>query len=175
MARKFSTRLSAIKQQGFSQLNGITPAIISEKNIQILVYDFDGILAGHGKPLPDEKAQEHLKKMAEILGEQQLFILSNNPTEKRKQFFATHFPGITFITKQRKKPYPDGLEKIHTLTQCPLANIALIDDRLLTGALATCIARTQILYVKNATTDYAYAPLHEVIFWFFRICEQWHF
>lgn len=85
---------------------------LSKNDIKILALDFDGVLNAHGKKTVSAKAEKWLKSIIKKNKTIKIFILTNKPTEQRQKYFAKHFPEIKLLVSPKKKPYPDGLEKI---------------------------------------------------------------
>lgn len=100
----------------------LDPDTLKSSGITALVLDFDGVLAQHGAPAPLPEAIEWMKRCATIFGGDRIFILSNKPTEGRRQWFASHFPAIRFVSGVRKKPYPDGIKNRGTRRSPPVSN-----------------------------------------------------
>ena len=162
--------LHNIRQNATRTLGDIHLTRLKHNGIESLIFDYDGILASHGKPEPDEKGLA-LLKTAETLFEH-VFILSNKPNETRQTYFATHFPNIDFIVAKQKKPYPDGINEILAKTNIPAENTCLIDDRLTTGCLAAVLTNIQIIYILKPTTDYSYDFINESLFEIIRKIER---
>ncbi|WP_086488414.1 YqeG family HAD IIIA-type phosphatase [Thioflexithrix psekupsensis] len=150
----------------------LTPDDLNRLNISVLALDFDGVLAAHGETQPTPELIAWLKTMVAHLGNAHVFILSNKPTPERVAFFAAHFAGVRVIAGVRKKPYPDGLKTIMDITQQPASAILLVDDRLLTGVLAACIAQTQIAYITHPHCNFNRRPVQESFFWSLRFLER---
>ncbi len=129
------------------QLNQISPSALKQQGIEILALDFDGVLAAHGKTYPNQELDNWLNESIKLFGAKNIFILSNKPMQKRIAYFKSY--GIDFITEVKKKPYPDGLNKIIALTGKNNQKIMLFDDRLLTGCLAACIAKIPVTYISK--------------------------
>jgi len=130
-------------------ITNIEPARLHNEGIRILALDFDGVLSPHGSGAPIPEAVGWLRRCASVFGEDHLFILSNKPTQERKEWFAENFPALRFISGVRKKPFPDGLNKIGELSQAPLSSILMVDDRLLTGCLAAITASARPCYIRK--------------------------
>jgi len=155
-----------------SSILSLDPAKMQSEGITALALDFDGVLAPHGYPAPIPEAEEWLAHCATVFGEERLFILSNKPTAARKSWFAGHFPQMRFISGVRKKPYPDGLEKINQLSGLPLSGILMVDDRLLTGCLAAINAGARPCYIRHPYISYRQRPLTELFFLLLRAGER---
>lgn len=153
-------------------LNEITAEKLDRAAIAILVLDFDGVLAPHGelKPLPE--VETWLKQLCQAIGEQRIVILSNKPNATRKKYFAQFFPMILFLEGVRKKPYPDGLSIIAEYKGVSPHRIALVDDRLLTGMLATILAYAQGYYFLKPYRNAWKRPVRETFFSFLRVFER---
>lgn len=153
--------LSRIKQKGLISVTASCLENLKAHGVRVLVWDFDGVLAAHGERVPQDSMREILQQSCDIFAGQ-VFILSNKPLAERKAYFKKNFADIRFIISPRKKPYPEGLYEIIRIAQCPSSAVCLIDDRLLTGALAGVLAGVRVLYFKR--------PLHNFKKRFFKEC-----
>ena len=140
--------------------------------IQYIALDFDGVLAPHGQPLPDQPIFDWLDTLCQQYGQHNIFILSNKPTTQRAEYFSHHFPHIRFIDGVAKKPYPDGLIKIQQLAHCKSHELALIDDRLLTGCLACILAGSFPILVTKPYRNFIRRPFQESLFGLLRFIEK---
>ena len=152
----------------------LSPTQLKQQGVKVLVLDFDGVLAAHGELQPVEELRHWLLECANVFGGEQIFVLSNKPLPSRIDYFNHHYPGIRYITEVKKKPYPDGLEKIIALTGFSPGALRLVDDRLLTGALAGCIAQVPIIYISKPYIDWSKRPVQELFFTTLRSFER-HF
>jgi hypothetical protein len=150
----------------------IRPHELKQQGIEILVLDFDGVLAEYGVSQPHLQLHSWLAECITIFGTDHIFILSNRPSPDRISYFKQHFVGVRFIKPKRKKPYPDGLEQIMQLTQRPPETLTLVDDRLLTGILAACITKTHAIYITHPYTNLSERPLQEFFFMSLRLLER---
>ncbi len=105
-------------------------------------------------------------------GETNVFILSNNPSLARIEFFRKRFSGVRWLTGFRQKPYPDGLEYAISLRKVMPQEVLLVDDRLATGALCACIARTRICYVRRPIVALSNRTASELFFMTLRGMER---
>jgi HAD superfamily phosphatase (TIGR01668 family) len=150
----------------------LDPEALKSSGITALALDFDGVLACHGAPAPLPEAIEWMRRCEAVFGGDRIFILSNKPTEGRRQWFANHFPALRFIAGVRKKPYPDGIKKTGELARVPLSQILMVDDRLLTGCLAALVAGARPGYIRRPYVSFSHRPLAELFFMLLRRIER---
>lgn len=150
----------------------VSPEELQQRGMRALALDFDGVLAPHGRPEPLPEAAEWLSRCCNAFGEDRIFILSNKPTPERKAWFERHHPQIRFIAGVRKKPYPDGLENIIRLAGVQPHELTILDDRLLTGVLAACLAGTDVVYITAPCIDLSGNRLAEAFFIILRAVER---
>ena len=150
----------------------LDPEALKSSGISALALDYDGVLAHHGAPAPLPEAVNWVKRCEAVFGGNRILILSNKPTEGRRQWFANHFPAIHFISGVRKKPYPDGLHKTGELAGVPLSQILMIDDRLLTGCLAALVSGVRPCYIRQPYISFKQRPLAEFFFILLRRIER---
>lgn len=165
------TFLNERKKQIFN-LKEINADKLDAASVAVLVLDFDGVLAPHGESIPLPENEAWLKALSQKIGEQRIVIFSNKPNVKRKNYFAQHFPMILFLEGVRKKPYPDGLGIIAEYKGIALHRIALVDDRLLTGMLASVLAYAQGYYFIKPYRNFWRRPIRETFFSFLRVMER---
>ena len=137
---------------------------LKQTGVKALVFDFDGVLGPHGASQPVAMGQKALTEAQQIFGAGHVYILSNNPTSARRSWFSENFPQLIFIDGVRKKPYPDGLLKIAVLGNYQTNQIALLDDRLLTGGLACLDCGARFIYISRPCADYSAHPFKELFF-----------
>jgi len=152
------------------RLDQISISTLKLKGIAVLVLDFDGVLAAHGEPEPAEELEPWLQACIDSFGPKQVFVLSNKPLESRIAYFERH--GVRCIVDVRKKPYPDGLQKIISLSGQAAEAVMLVDDRLLTGALAACIAQVSVTYITSPIVLLSKRPVSELFFMTLRFWER---
>ena len=150
----------------------LDPQELRASGIGALALDFDGVLAGHGFPEPLPEAVDWIRRCETAFGADRIFILSNKPTEGRRQWFAEQFPAIRFISGVRKKPYPDGIIKTAELAHVSPSAILMVDDRLLTGCLAALVAGAQPCYIRSPSVAYEHRPAAELFFRLLRSGER---
>jgi hypothetical protein len=148
------------------------PETLTASGVAALALDFDGVLAHHGAQAPLPETLEWLKRCVGIFGGDRIFILSNKPTEVRRQWFAEYFPTLRFIGGVRKKPYPDGIIKAGELAGVPLSAVLMVDDRLLTGCLAAVTSGARPCYIRRPYTSFRHRPVAELFFMLLRRAER---
>ena len=148
------------------------PSTLAENGVQALALDFDGVLAPHAADQPLPEVADWLRRAVAVFGAERVYILSNRPYGPRVDWFATHFPGIRFVSGVRKKPYPDGLKKTGELASVPLSSILMVDDRLLTGCLSALLAGAHPLYIRNPYCSFQTHPAKELFFMLLRWAER---
>lgn len=153
-------------------ITDINDLILSRKKIRVLALDFDGVLAPHGYHEPVLAVKQWLDSVIRKGSLKRIYIYSNRPTESRKQYFKIHYPEVKFISKVRKKPYPDGLYKIAELEGVPTKVIAIVDDRLMTGILAAIIAGSSSIFIRKPLIDYSKNTAKEIFFTTLRFIER---
>jgi len=153
-------------------ISELDPKELKRSGIAALVLDFDGVLAHHGATAPIPAAVAWLKQCEAVFGGERMFILSNKPTDRRREWFAKNFPAIRFITGIRKKPFPDGVIKAGELAGVPISSLLMVDDRLLTGCLAALAAGARPCYIRCPTVSFTYLPVLELLFLLLRGAER---
>lgn len=145
---------------------------LQNRGIKAIILDFDGVLAAYKAKIVAPPQYNWLKDCVRQYGTNRVFILSNNPNTTRKKYFAAHFPEITFLVPQRKKPYPDGILQVMDSTDLPGNAILMVDDRLLTGIMAAYSAKVLSCFISKPLVDYRQNPVHEGYFSLLRQLEQ---
>ncbi len=153
-------------------LNQITLAALDQADVAILVLDFDGVLGPHNVNRPSKEAHAWLLALSQTIGENRIALLTNKPKPARLRYFAENFPSIFVLEGAKKKPYPEGLSLIASYKGVPVHRVVLVDDRLLTGMLATCLAYTQGWYFSSPKTSYWSNPIIEGFFSLLRVGER---
>lgn len=150
----------------------INKSFISKLNIKTLILDFDGVLNSHGENNLGPKEFSWLDAFVKDNKDIKIFILSNKPSNIRKYYFRKHFPNIIFVAGKRKKPYPDGLEQVTSLSGESNSNTIIIDDRLATGILAAEIFGCKASLITKPLTKFSKRPLIESFFCSLRFLEK---
>ncbi|MHA7840802.1 MAG: YqeG family HAD IIIA-type phosphatase [Gammaproteobacteria bacterium] len=165
-------QLAHIRRQGQPSINDLSLEKLQQQGIKALLLDFDGVLANHGEMQPHQSILPFLKKACQYFGEHRLFILTNQPNKLRAHYFKTHFPTITFIQGFPKKPYPEAIHYVLSLTHLNPAACLLVDDRLLTGCLLACITGIHAQYITVPLINYKKHGILECFFQGLRLLER---
>ncbi len=150
----------------------IDPMTLKQQGIEGLILDFDGVLGPHAALKPLASVEAWLLKALAVFEPNYLFILSNKPSASRIAYFKTHFPGIAFVQPKRKKPFIEGIQMILDQLGVAPQKVVLLDDRLLTGILASLIAGIQACYVQNPWVDFRSRPFSESGYYWLRAAER---
>ena len=170
---KHKKQISAVKGEHCMQsVTELKVEFLSRQGIRFVALDFDGVLAAHGKPELNADVKIWLDNFTKQFGQDNIFILSNKPTQVRLEYFQKYYPQIRFISRVAKKPYPDGLQKVIGIVSCKPEELALVDDRLLTGCLACIIAGCYPILITKPFVDYDNYTTSEKFFSFLRQLEQ---
>ena len=162
------------EELSISKITKIVPEYLTNRNIEALVLDFDGVLNSHGEINLKPEVEIWLNKTLFKIKNLKVFILSNKPMNARKKYFFKNYPSIKFIHGKRKKPYTDGLEEIHKTSKIAKEKMILVDDRLGTGILAAEIFGCKGLYISKPYTNFIKRPIAESFFWVLRFLEKFY-
>lgn len=173
--RKELKRFVNEPQFQINSLDEITFERLEEANVAVLILDFDGVLASHGEKEPNDEAKRWLTDLCSKMGEQRIALLTNKPIPERLHYFKKNFPLIHVVQDVRKKPYPDGIKEIADYKGVHPDRVLLVDDRILTGMLATCLCYSQGWYFRRPYRNVLKRPIKELFFSFLRTIERWIF
>ena len=109
----------------------ITPELLREKNIRLLMLDFDNTIVPYTTTVPSEEMENWLKEMNQ-LADIQLCIVSNSRNDRVPKFCRER--GLQVIT-HAKKPFPKGIRECLARYGIPAGEAALIGDQIYTDTL----------------------------------------
>ena len=178
MAVRFKSRLGGIIREANPQHPcEISIHWLQSTGAKVIALDFDGVLAPYGDDRPSTPMLGWLDRCVEQFGGVNVFILSNNPSPARIEFFHERFPSVQWLTGYRPKPYPDGLERVISLRNLAPSEVLLVDDRLMTGILCACITQANVCYVSRPIVDISKRTFMELFFitlrWLERLLLGW--
>ena len=147
----------------------ISVEFLVQQAVEVLILDFDGVLANHGADMPNRAVVQWLEDIMDRLPELKIYILTNKPTAARSAYFRNQFPTITMMASGRKKPYPDGIQAIIAKTQLKNLQHLMVDDRLATGILAAVMCNIQSVWI---TMPYQNLKAHFIVESFFGLLRK---
>ena len=122
-------------------LTDVSVEQLRQKNIRLLMLDFDNTIVPYTTSTPTPLMENWLKEMC--ASDIQLCVVSNSKRERVK-IFCSHY-GIPCIT-HAKKPFTKGIRQCLTQFDVPPREAALVGDQIFTDTLgANCAGVTSIL------------------------------
>ena len=122
-------------------LTDITPEFLHQRDIRLLMLDFDNTIVPYTTDTPTQNMEKWLQKMKQ--SDIQLCIVSNSKKDRVKRFCASY--GLDCIT-HAKKPFSKGICECLQRYDVPPQNAALVGDQIYTDTLgANCQGVTSIL------------------------------
>ena len=125
------------------QLPEVTPQLLCERDIRLVMLDFDNTIVPYTTNVPAEEMERWLRQMA--ASEFSVCVVSNSRKDRVKKFCAQY--GIDCITHARK-PFPDGIRRCLDRYQIPAQNALLVGDQIYTDTLGGNLCGVQTLLVK---------------------------
>ena len=111
-------------------LTDITPELLRQRGIKLLMLDFDNTIVPYTTDVPTEKMKSWISAMKKT--EIQLCVVSNSKKERVKVFCAAY--GLDCITHARK-PFARGIRQCLAKYGIPAQNAALVGDQIFTDTL----------------------------------------
>ena len=125
------------------RITDLTPHMLQQRKIQLLMLDFDNTIVPYTTNLPTEAMEAWLKKMTQ--SQIQICVVSNSKRDRVKVFCKTY--GIDCIT-HAKKPFSRGIIECFTKYRIPAEYCALAGDQIYTDVLGANCAGVQSILVK---------------------------
>ena len=122
----------------------ITPELLREKNIRLLMLDFDNTIVPYTTTVPTEEMENWLRNM-NALEDIQLCIVSNSHNDRVPKFCRER--GISVIT-HAKKPFPKGINECLAKYGISASEAALIGDQIYTDTLGANNAGVMSILVE---------------------------
>ena len=169
-AYRYRDRLKQVNHERIHALSDLPVSTLTA--LKVLILDFDGVMGSHGEAAATSAVVTWCEKVHATLPNLKFYLLTNNPFPERTQFLQSHLPFIDWLPVHRKKPYPDGITAILEAEKIPARDALLVDDRLLTGALAAAIAGIQCLLIDKPVTNFWKRPIKEGFFGCLRFLER---
>lgn len=122
-------------------LTDITPDLLTQRNIRLLMLDFDNTIVPYVTDEPTQQMADWLRQMSD--SGITVCIVSNSRRERVPQFCQKY--GLNCIT-HAKKPFSKGIRQCLDRFQISASQAALVGDQIYTDTLgANCAGVTSIL------------------------------
>ena len=122
-------------------LTDLTPELLREKNVRLLMLDFDNTIVPYTTDVPTADMERWLSRMN--ASEIQICVVSNSHKDRVPAFCQAR--GIDCIT-HAKKPFSKGIRECLEKYGIPASQAALVGDQIYTDTLgANCAGVTSIL------------------------------
>ena len=126
------------------KLTDVTPELLRERSIRLLMLDFDNTIVPYTTTVPSPEMEKWLRDMNH-LPDIQLCIVSNSHNDRVPKFCRER--NIAVIT-HAKKPFPKGINECLEKYQIPAAEAALVGDQIFTDTLGANGAGVAPILVK---------------------------
>jgi predicted HAD superfamily phosphohydrolase YqeG len=153
----------------------ISADYLKQEGLCAVLLDFDGVISAHGIIEPDPQVYLWLKDFLIDFPAESLWIFSNKFSPAREAFFALHFPGVRWLLAKPKKPYPDAARTWLLAQKLKAEEVALIDDRLLTGILCAISLGFRAFLLEKPLINFKKNPVSECFIGLLRFLERSYF
>ena len=124
-------------------LTDITPDLLEERGIRLLMLDFDNTIVPYTTSVPEPLMEQWLLDMKQT--DIQLCVVSNSKKDRVKIFCEKY--GIDCIT-HAKKPFSKGIRECLAKYGVPASEAALVGDQIYTDTLGANGAGVTSILVK---------------------------
>ena len=124
-------------------LTDITPELLKQRGIRLLMLDFDNTIVPYTTSVPAEQMDRWLRDMLKT--DITVCVVSNS-RKPRVQVFCKKY-GMPCITHARK-PFSKGIKECLAKFQIPGSQAALVGDQIFTDTLGANSAGVQSILVK---------------------------
>ena len=123
-------------------LTDLTPELLRQRNIRLLMLDFDNTIVPYTADIPTPEMADWLKRM-NTLEDIRLCVVSNSHNDRVPKFCREY--GLDCIT-HAKKPFSKGIQECLGKYEISGSEAALVGDQIYTDTLgANCAGVTSIL------------------------------
>ena len=136
-------RLSFLPTVIVESITQLTPQMLKDRGIQLLMLDFDNTIVPYTTNVPTGEMEAWLKRM--LRSEIRLCVVSNSKRERVKIFCSQY--GLDCIT-HAKKPFPKGIKECLEKYAIPAGEAALVGDQIYTDTLGANSAGVTSILVK---------------------------
>ena len=124
-------------------LTDITPDLLEQRGIRLLMLDFDNTIVPYTTNTPEPLMEQWLLDMKQT--DIQLCVVSNSKRDRVKIFCGNY--GIPCIT-HAKKPFTKGIRECLVKFRIPASEAALVGDQIYTDTLGANAAGVTAILVK---------------------------
>ena len=121
----------------------ITPDLLQQRNIRLLMLDFDNTIVPYTTNIPTKEMETWLKEMA--ASDIKVCIVSNSKRDRVKIFCRKY--GIPCIT-HAKKPFQKGIRECLQRFDVPAGEAAIVGDQIYTDTLGGNCAGVYTILVE---------------------------
>ena len=139
------------------KLTDLTPAFLQEKNVRLLMLDFDNTIVPYTTSTPTEEMDAWLKAM--LRSDIQLCVVSNSKRDRVKIFCQKY--GMDCIT-HAKKPFSRGIRECLAKYGISPAESAIVGDQIFTDTLGGNCAGVMTVLVKAIDNHNIWLKLRHV-------------
>ena len=139
------------------ELTDLTVSILKERNIRLLMMDFDNTIVPYTTDIPTEKMAAWLRMMA--ASEIQLCVVSNSKRDRVKIFCENY--GIDCIT-HAKKPFTKGINECLEKYGISAAEAVLVGDQIFTDTFGANNAGVMPILVRAIDNHNIWLKLRHV-------------
>ena len=138
-------------------LTDLSAEFLRQKNIRLLMLDFDNTIVPYTTSDPTEEMDSWLRQM--IGSDIQLCVVSNSHKDRVKIFCARY--GMDCIT-HANKPFSKGIRECLMRYEIPGENCALVGDQIFTDTLGANCAGVRSILVKAIDNHNIWLKLRHV-------------
>ena len=124
-------------------LTDLTPDLLMERGIRLLMLDFDNTIVPYTTSTPEPLMEQWLLDMKQT--DIEVCVVSNSKKDRVKIFCANY--GIPCIT-HAKKPFTKGIEECLGKFQIPASQAAIVGDQIFTDTLGGNLAGITPILVR---------------------------
>ena len=121
----------------------LTPELLRQKGIRLLMMDFDNTIVPYTTDVPSETVRSWLQQMQQ--SDIQLCVVSNSKRSRVKVFCERY--GLACIT-HAKKPFSRGIRECLDRFSVPAPACALVGDQIYTDTLGANCAGVQSILIR---------------------------
>ena len=138
-------------------LTDLSAEFLRQKNIRLLMLDFDNTIVPYTTSNPTEEMDSWLRQM--LGSDIQLCVVSNSHKDRVKIFCARY--GMDCIT-HANKPFSKGIRECLMRYEIPGENCALVGDQIFTDTLGANCAGVRSILVKAIDNHNIWLKLRHV-------------